>query len=77
MLVSRDACLTRPGIPLDELNVAEAVLGDGLVLVEDHAADQLEIHRIDSGRAIVLGVFEDAADAWRALDELDDPLRVS
>jgi hypothetical protein len=62
-------------VPVDELNVVEAVVGDRLILHEYGPDEPLEIHVVEGGRAALLGSFEDAAAAWRALDDLDAPPR--
>ena len=59
-------------LPLDSLELREAIVGDGVVLNE--APDgELLLHAVQAGRARRLGRFEGAASAWRAVDELDDP----
>jgi hypothetical protein len=67
--------LARPETAVDDLNLSEAVLGDGLMLGRQ-GSGELTIHTIDGGRASLLGSFASAADAWRALDELDAPVEL-
>jgi hypothetical protein len=59
-------------VPVDELDLSGAVLGDCLILNE---RESLELHTVSAGRAAPLGSFTDAAAAWRALDDLDAPPR--
>jgi hypothetical protein len=60
-------------VPVDELDLQGAVVGDRLILSEYGPDDPLELHRVHGGRAALLGAFENAAAAWRALDDLDAP----
>lgn len=52
------------------IDFRSSVLGAGLVLTEreDH---KLVLHTFDGQRTRLLGTFDDAAAAWRAIDELD------
>ena len=59
-------------VPVDNLNLRGAVLADGLML-RVHDAGGVTLHSLDGGRARLLGSFATAAEAWRALDELDAP----
>lgn len=57
-------------LAVDSMDLRDAVIGDGLMLTKgsDH---RLVIHTLDAGRARLLGKFDDAAEAWAALDELE------
>lgn len=56
---------------LDDLEVRAAIIGRGLVLTEFESSD-LMLHAVDAGHVRPLGVFRDAADAWEAVDAVDD-----
>jgi hypothetical protein len=58
------------GVPADSLDLRGAIIGPGLALSED-SNGRLVLHTLTGGRASKLGTFDNAADAWRALDELD------
>jgi hypothetical protein len=58
------------GVPVDSLDLRGAILSPGLALSED-SDRRLVLHTLTGGRASKLGTFDNAADAWRALDELD------
>jgi hypothetical protein len=58
------------GVPADSLDLRGAILSPGLALSED-SDRRLVLHTLTGGRASKLGTFDNAADAWRALDELD------
>lgn len=58
---------------LDALELRDAILGDGVVLNEESDGELL-LHAVAGGRVRPLGRFGGAAAAWRAVDELDDPL---
>jgi hypothetical protein len=61
---------------LDDLAVREAIIGHGLVLTEVESAEvdsnDLLLHAVDAGHVRPIGVFRDAADAWEAIDVVDD-----
>ena len=59
-------------VAVDELSVRGAVIGDGLMLRRD-GREAVTIHTVEGGRARLLGSFPTAAEAWRALDDLDAP----
>ena len=54
------------------LDIRGAVLGDGLLMRETEGGS-VTLHTLDSGGARLFGSFANAAEAWRALDELDAP----
>jgi hypothetical protein len=56
---------------LDDLQVREAIIGRGLVLTEENSSD-LMLHTVDAGHVKPIGVFRGAADAWEAIDAVDD-----
>jgi hypothetical protein len=64
-----------PGVavPVDELGLLRAVVGDRMILTEHGEDVPLQLHRVEHGRATLFGSFGDAAAAWRALDDLDAP----
>jgi hypothetical protein len=53
---------------------SETVLGFGLILNRRRGSYQL--HSFRDGRPESVGTFGSAADAWRALDELDAPVDI-
>lgn len=59
-------------VAADELDLRGAVIADGLMFTEQDGGE-LTLHTIDGGRAELLGSFASAAEAWRALDEIDAP----
>jgi hypothetical protein len=58
------------GVPADSLDLRGAILSPGLALSQD-SDGRLVLHTLTGGRASKLGTFDDAAAAWRALDDLD------
>ncbi|MHB8690915.1 MAG: hypothetical protein ACYDHH_06680 [Solirubrobacteraceae bacterium] len=69
-----DAGLGGPtGAYLDALELRNAVIGDELVL-EERPLREFVLHEVVDCRARELGRFQGAADAWIAIDELDDQL---
>jgi hypothetical protein len=56
--------------PAGEIDFSSSVLGADLVLTE-RADRRLVLHTFDGHRARLLGTFDDAAAAWRAIDALD------
>ena len=56
---------------LDDLEVREAIIGRGLVLTEVEENDLL-LHAVDAGHVRTLGLFPGAAEAWKAIDIVDD-----
>jgi hypothetical protein len=58
------------GVPVDSLDLRGAIISPGLALSQD-SDGRLVLHTLTGGRASKLGTFDDAADAWRALDQLD------
>jgi hypothetical protein len=54
----------------DALDLRSSVVGPDLVLTEDDK-QRLVLHTVDGSRSQLLGSFDDAVEAWRALDELD------
>jgi hypothetical protein len=59
------------GVPADSLDLRGAIISPGLALSED-SNGRLVLHTLTGGRASKLGTFDDAADAWRALDAVDE-----
>jgi hypothetical protein len=60
----------RGDVPLDVLDIRDAVIGDGVILHK--AADgELVLHTVTAGRACSLGRFGSAREAWQAIDALD------
>lgn len=63
---------------LDDLAVREAIIGRGLVLTETDSNEpesgprDLLLHAVDAGHVSPIGVFRGAADAWEAIDAIDD-----
>jgi hypothetical protein len=70
---------------LDDLAVREAIIGRGLVLTETDSDEpesglrepesgpkDLLLHAVDAGHVSPIGVFRGAADAWEAIDAIDD-----
>jgi hypothetical protein len=55
---------------LDPLDLRSAVVGPDLVLSEDDH-QRIVLHTVDSSRSQLLGSFDDVAEAWRALDQLE------
>ncbi len=58
------------GVPIDSLDLRGAIIGHGLALSQD-SQHRLVLHTLTAGHASKLGTFDSAADAWRALDEID------
>jgi hypothetical protein len=60
---------TSPGaeVWLDDLDLQDAVMGDGLMLLP---GPRLTLYTVAHGRARLLGTFDDAIEAWSALDGL-------
>jgi hypothetical protein len=56
--------------PVEDLDLRRAVLSPGLMLTRD-TERRLVVHTVGAGHMERLGTFEDAAAAWRALDELE------
>jgi hypothetical protein len=58
---------------LDALELRNAIIGDELVL-EERPLREFVLHEVVDCRARELGRFHGAADAWVAIDEIDDAL---
>lgn len=58
------------GVPVDSLDLRGAIISPGLALSQD-SNSRLVLHTLTGGHATKLGTFDSAADAWRALDEID------
>jgi hypothetical protein len=56
-------------VPVDALDLRDAVLGPGTALVKSSGG--LRLYAIQGGRARHLGTFDNPGDAWAALDALD------
>jgi hypothetical protein len=52
------------------IDFSSSLLGADLVLTE-RADRKLVLYTFDGQRARLLGTFDDAASAWRAIDQLD------
>jgi hypothetical protein len=56
---------------LDDLDLRNAILGEGVVL-EETAGRGFVLYTVDAGYVSEIGCFGAAAEAWRAVDALDD-----
>jgi hypothetical protein len=65
-----DSVAEARGLPLDSLDLRDAVIGDGLMLSRD-SEDRWVLHSLEGGRAQHLGTFADVAQALRLLDSLE------
>jgi hypothetical protein len=66
----RDGSSSENEIPVDALDLRDAVIGDGVLLIPDRDGT-LSLYSVAGGYARALGTFGDAAGAWAALDALD------
>jgi hypothetical protein len=64
---------TGPELHVDDLQLRDAIIGDGVVLEESGTGDYA-LYEVSAGIASEVGRFRGAAPAWRALDMLDDAL---
>jgi hypothetical protein len=62
-----------PARRLDDLDLRDAVLGEGVVL-QERPSGGFVLYEVVAGCITELGTFDGAADAWLALDALD-PVR--
>ena len=60
-----------PGVRLDDLTLRDAVLGEALVLIES-GGGELTLHELTGGHVHPIGSFANAAEAWEAVDAVDD-----
>jgi hypothetical protein len=56
---------------LDDLDLRNAILGEGVVL-EEAPGGGFVLYTVDAGYVSEIGCFGAAAEAWRAVDALDD-----
>lgn len=61
---------------LDDLDLRNAILGEGVVL-EETAGRGFVLYTVDAGYVSEIGCFGAAAEAWRAVDALDDARKAS
>jgi hypothetical protein len=61
---------------LDDLDLRNAILGEGVVL-EEAPGDGFVLYAVDAGCVNEIGRFGAAAEAWRAVDALDDARKAS
>ncbi|HEX4109730.1 MAG TPA: hypothetical protein VHX88_16460 [Solirubrobacteraceae bacterium] len=62
--------INRTAVP-DTLDLSDAVIGEDLLLSAPESGE-LVLHRVQGGRAERMGVYADAASAWRAIDSIDE-----
>lgn len=60
---------TTDDVPVDALELREAVIGDGTLLVP--SSDGMNLYAVRGGWAQHIGTFADAGAAFAALDALD------
>jgi len=61
---------TYDDVPVDELDLRDAIVGEGTALVPD--GDSVRLYAVRGGRAQHIGTFHDAVAAWAALDAFDE-----
>jgi hypothetical protein len=59
-----------------DAELSRSVVSPDLMLTHT-AGGEIVLHALHAGSVVALGTFENVVDAWRALDELDAPERVS
>lgn len=69
-----DATTSKPH--LDDLELRHAIVGEGVVLDETEDGGFI-LYAVDAGCVDAVGRFDQAADAWRAVDALDDARKAS
>jgi hypothetical protein len=62
---------------LDDLDLRNAILGEGVVLEEEADGGGFVLYAVDAGYVSEIGRFGAAAGAWRAVDALDDARKAS
>jgi hypothetical protein len=62
---------------LDDLDLRNAILGEGVVLEEEADGGGFVLYAVDAGYVSEIGRFGAAAEAWRAVDALDDVRKAS